>query len=96
MFLYPLACTIILLSLGGKFFGYDKAVFGWTTTLTLIAAIYDLIVALPVEIYDVLGGDAIKAVVTSVLPFSSLGLGWICPALLGFAIGMVVRAMKKK
>ena len=96
MFLYPLACTIILLSLCGKFFDYDKAVFVWTTALTFIAALYDLIVALPTEIYDVLGGDAIKTIVTSILPFSSLGLGWICPAIIGFAIGMAVRAARKR
>ena len=95
MFLYPLACTLILLSLCGRFFDYDRAVFVWTTALTLVAALYDLIVSLPADIYNALGGDAIKAFVTGVLPFAGIGLGWICPALAGLAIGLAVRAARK-
>ena len=96
MFLYPLAITLILLSLCGRFFRYDRAVFAWTTGLTLVAALYDLFVSLPKGIYDALHGDAVKAFVTGFLPFAELGLGWVCPALLGFAIGLVVHFTRRK
>lgn len=96
MFLYPLAITLILLSLCGRFFRYDRAVFAWTTGLTLVAALYDLFVSLPKGIYDALHGDAVKAFVTGLLPFAELGLGWVCPALLGFAIGLVVHFTRRK
>ena len=96
MFLYPLTITLILLSLFGRFFGYDRAVFGWTTGMALIAALYDLLVALPAPLYSALGGDAVQSFVTGVLPFASLGLGWVCPSLLGFAIGLVIHFTRGK
>ena len=96
MFLYPLAITLIVLSLCGRFFQYDRTVFAWTTGLTLFAALYDLLAALPEDLFRALGGETIQAFVLKYLPFSSLGLGWICPALLGFAIGMVIRLCRKK
>lgn len=96
MFLYPLAITLILLSLLGKFFAYDRAVFAWTTGLTLLAALYDFLVALPAGAYNALHGPAVKSFVTGFLPFADIGLGWICPALLGFAIGLVLHFTRRK
>ncbi len=96
MFLYPLAITLIILSLCGRFFRYDRTVFAWTTGLTLFAALYDLLAALPEELFRALGGEAIRDFVLKHVPFSGLGLGWICPALLGFAIGMVIHFTRRK
>ncbi len=90
MFLYPLAITLILLSLLGKFFAYDRAVFVWTTGLTLPAALYDFLGALPKDVYNALHGSDITTFVINFLPFANIGLGWICPALLGFSIGLVI------
>ena len=36
MFLYPLAITLILLALFGRFFGNDQRVYGWVTGCTLV------------------------------------------------------------
>ncbi len=95
MFLYPLAITLILLSLFGRFFNYDRTVFICTTIFTLIASIYDLIVALPEWLFNAIGGPAIKAAMTKILPFANLGLGWLCPALLGLVVGLVLHSRKK-
>ncbi len=89
MFLYPLAITLILLSLFGRVFRYDRVVFVWMTGLTLIAAIHDLIVSLPEGAFLAIGGDRIPDTVLNFLPFSELGLAWLVPALVGFAIGMI-------
>ena len=43
MFLYPLAITLILLSLAGKFIGTNPTVYRTTTAFTLIAAVFDMI-----------------------------------------------------
>ena len=94
MFLYPLAITLILLSLFGRFFNYDRTVFICTTVLTLIASIYDLIVSLPEWLFNAVGGPAIKAFMLKLLPFAELGLGWLCPALLGLIIGLVLYGLK--
>lgn len=90
MFLYPLAITLIFLSLCGRFFGYDRTVFRWTTAFTLLAALLDFIAALPGSIFEAVGLSTFQKLAGSLMPFSSLGLGWICPALAGFAIGLIM------
>ncbi len=90
MFLYPLAITLILLSLFGRFFQYDRAVFVWTTTLTLIAALYDFAAALPASLRAACHLDGILAVLKETLPLAKLGLFWVLPALLGLVIGLAV------
>ena len=50
MFLYPLAITLILLALCGNLFGQDRRVYGWVTGCTMVAAIFDLIKALPAQL----------------------------------------------
>ena len=90
MFLYPLAITLILLSLFGRFFQYDRAVFVWTTTRTLIAALYDFAAALPASLRAACHLDGILAVLKETLPVAKLGLFWVLPALLGLVIGLAV------
>lgn len=78
MFLYPLSIALIALALLGKFFGHDRTVYCWTIGFTLIAAVYDLIIALPESVFNAIHGPAIKAFGQQYLPFADLGLGWIC------------------
>ena len=85
MFLYPLSIALIALALLGKFFGHDRTVYCWTIGFTLIAAVYDLIIALPESVFNAIHGPAIKAFGQQYLPFADLGLGWICPTLIGAA-----------
>ena len=96
MFLYPLAITLILLSLLGHLFDYDRAVFVWTTALTLIAAVLDFIAALPGEIAAFDSAKTLQQCISGLLPFSDLGLGWICPALTGLIIGLIIRAARRR
>ena len=94
MFLYPLSIALIALALLGKFFGHDRTVYCWTIGFTLIAAIYDLIIALPESVFNAIHGPAIKAFGQQYLPFADLGLGWICPTLIGAAIGLILHFMR--
>ena len=96
MFLYPLAIMLILLSLLGRFFDYDRAVYRWVIGLTLPMALYDLLAALPEGAWNALHLDGLQAVVLKYVPFAGLGLGWICPALLGLVIGLIFRAVRRK
>ena len=66
-----------------------------TTALTLVVAVYDFINALPAGVRQAIGGDAIQQFVLRFLPFSGIGLGWLCPALLGFVIGLVIYLIRK-
>lgn len=90
MFLYPLAIMIIVLALFGKFFNHSKAVYCSTISFTLLGAIYDLFCNLPENLRSTLRIDPILNSIGKVLPFSSLGLGWVCPAILGLIIGLII------
>ena len=94
MFLYPLSIALIALALLGKFFGHDRTVYCWTIGFTLIAAVYDLIIALPESVFNAIHGPAIKAFGQQYLPFADLGLSWICPTLIGAAIGLILHFMR--
>ena len=96
MFLYPLAITLIALSLFGKFFAYDRAVFVWTTVLTLVGALYDFAAALPAPLLAACRLDGVLAVLRETLPLAKLGLFWLCPALLGLVIGLILHFVRSK
>lgn len=96
MFLYPLAITLILLGLFGNLFNHSKYVYRFTTGFTLVAALVDLFSALPSGVKDAIHVQPVIDTVNKFLPLSSYGLGWICPAVLGLAIGLVVMLVKRK
>ena len=54
------------------------------------------VVALPEGAWNALHLDGLQAVVLKYVPFAGLGLGWICPALLGLVIGLIFRAVRRK
>lgn len=91
MFLYPLAVTLILLTLFGKLFNHSKVVYGWVTGLTAAAAFVDFLGALPVRVTSALGIDRLAHWGESILPFANLGFGWVCPAAAGLVIGCIIR-----
>ena len=94
MFLYPLAITLILLSLAGGLFGNDRRVYLSVTAFTLPAAVLDLLKALPAGAQAALPLGGLLDAAGRWLPFYSLGLGWVYPALAGLAVGLVWRAAK--
>ena len=94
MFLYPLAITLILLSLAGGLFGNDRRVYLSVTAFTLPAAVLDLLKALPAGAQAILPLGGLLDAAGRWLPFYSLGLGWVYPALAGLAVGLVWRAAK--
>ncbi len=96
MFLYPLAITLIVLTLCGKLFGNDRAVYGWVTGCTLAAAVYDFLAALPKNVIAALRLTQVLDWIKEVLPFAKLGLGWVCPALIGLVIGLIVHFCKPR
>lgn len=95
MFLYPLAITLILLSLSGRFIGTNPTVYRTTTAFTLIAAVFDMIGAVSGMMPEnrVLAG--LKAFAGNILPLYDLGLGWILPAAIGFLVGLFLAKRKK-
>ena len=95
MFLYPLTITLMLLSLFGRFFDYDKRVYVCVTVFTLVAALFDLIGALPEGTRAALHLDGIVAAAKAYIPLFKLGLGWMIPAAVGAVLGFILHAAGK-
>ena len=96
MFLYPLAITLIILALLSPLFHHSKRVYQVTTGLTLIAAIFDGLNAIPM-------GDHPSVLMTNLLdfakhtlPFFSIGMGWIVPAAIGLVVGYIWQIVENK
>ena len=96
MFLYPLAITLILLALSGKLFAHDRAVYVSVTAFTCAAAVFDLIKTLPEGLRSILHLDGAIGFAETILPWFHLNLGWVVPAALGFALGMLLRAVRSR
>lgn len=90
MLLYPLAITLILLSLLSPVIHKQKDIYVWTTMLTIIAAIFDFFHALPDSIKDNKVVAEIINFADSYLPGFDFGFGWVVPALVGFIIGTII------
>ncbi|MGI6011133.1 MAG: branched-chain amino acid transport system II carrier protein [Ruminococcus sp.] len=88
MFLYPLAITLILLALTGKWFNNSRYIYRSVTVFTLIAAVLDFIHALPETAVSFLHLNSLLITAEKYLPLFSLGLGWVFPAAVGFIIGL--------
>lgn len=96
MFLYPLAITLIILSLLAPFINKREDIYRWTTGLTIIAACFDFFNALP-EIYK--ETTIINRLIDFAhvyLPGFDYGFGWIIPALVGFVIGNIIWRIRLK
>ncbi len=96
MFLYPLAITLILLTIFGKCFGNDAVMYRWVTGFTAVASVVDFVNALPEAAQKFLHLGTFVETAKSILPFADLGFGWVCPALLGLVIGTVHVMIRKK
>ena len=91
MLLYPLAITLILLGIFGRLFADDRVVYQSVTAFTLLAALFDFFKALPAPVTTALHLDGAIALASGYLPLYDLGVGWIVPALLGLAVGLLRR-----
>lgn len=96
MFLYPLSITLIVLALIGNLFEHDQIVYRCVTAFTAVAAIFDLLKSLPESVRTLLHLDEVIAAAGEILPWFDLNLGWVVPALIGFIVGMMIRAGKKR
>ena len=95
MFLYPLSIVLILLTLGGRFFGNHKTVLRWTVGCTAVAAVFDLLRTLPGETQAFFHLEGVVAGAETWLPLCRQGFGWVLPALVGLVIGLVLRQVRR-
>lgn len=96
MFLYPLAITLIILSLLIPIINKQEDIYRWTTILTIIAAFFDFCNALPNTVKETKFIKALIDFASKYLPGFDYGIGWIIPAMAGFIIGTVVYRVRTK
>ena len=94
MFIYPLAISLIILALFGKFFNYDKRVFASTTIFTFLVALLDFIVSFPKDSFMPLNFIEAIGGLRGKLPLADIGLAWVVPAIVGLIIGIIVTKVK--
>lgn len=91
MFLYPIAIVLILLGLASSFFGNKQKVYTVSVAFTFFVSVIDgynaLKDSLPNAAVSFL--DVVDSAYAAYLPFYDIGLGWIVPAVIGAAIGLL-------
>lgn len=87
LILYPITIIIVVLIILNKFFALSKVGMQLTVWLTVLVSILTVL------------GDTLKLSVLSIvmnqLPFSTLSLGWVVPALIGIVIALILRDKQK-
>lgn len=93
MFLYPLVLVLILLSVFSPLFHRDSVVYFFVVLFTVVPALGDMVVAFPKVVSASAFGKGVAAF-RAHLPFASLGLSWLVPALVGLVLGLGVHLYK--
>lgn len=96
MFLYPLAVVLIILTLFGKLFENDRTVFEWALGFTAVAALFDGFRTLPQNARDYLHTDDLVELADHILPLADKGFGWLCPAVVGTVIGLILYKIRRQ
>nr|WP_263314566.1 branched-chain amino acid transport system II carrier protein [Mammaliicoccus sp. Marseille-Q6498] len=96
MFLYPLAITLILLTLFSSTFNHSKIVYRFTTFFTMIASFVDGVQASPDILLNTKFAKLVITFGEKFLPLFEMGMGWVLPAIIGFVIGFIVYLIKGK
>ena len=93
MLIYPPAIALIVLAFVGKHFHHDRAIYIATMIGTWFAAIFDCMKTLPASVQTALHLDVPIRFAKSILPLFDKNLGWLLPAALGFAVGLIIHAV---
>lgn len=96
MLLYPLAITLIIMSILSPLFKSDPIVYQITTGLTLIPAIFDMINALPEPLHSLHFIQTLINFAQHYLPLFNLGFGWLTFGILGFIIGLIAHLIRSR
>ena len=96
MLIYPPAIALIILAFIGKFFNHDRAVYICVMIGTWAAAIFDCFKTLPEFLQKTLRLDVSVRLASDYLPLFDKNLGWLLPAIVGFAVGMVIHLSRTK
>ncbi|WP_137597748.1 branched-chain amino acid transport system II carrier protein [Paucilactobacillus kaifaensis] len=94
MFLYPFAMALILLSVCSPLFKRDPVVYAFVVVFTAVPALLDMVAAFPPVVSQSAFGKALGGFQQNVLPFASLGMDWVVPAVVGAVLGLGIHFLK--
>ncbi|MFT4413987.1 branched-chain amino acid transport system II carrier protein [Fredinandcohnia humi] len=86
---YPLTIVLILLAFFSRLFSHSKKVYATTMLFTGVFAALSGLETFGVDLGPI---DAVR----NMLPFSSVGLEWVAPALVGFVVGLLFTKFTKQ
>ncbi|MDA3130279.1 branched-chain amino acid transport system II carrier protein [Aliibacillus thermotolerans] len=86
--LYPLAMALLVLTFLHPLYQGRKEVYQFSILLTLIVSVLDGLNAAGINI------EALNNLFTTILPWYTIGLGWIVPMLVGGVIGFIISIFK--
>ena len=81
--IYPLVIVFVLLSLFDRLIGWRRSIYRGAMNCTLVFAVIDGLNAAGIQI------PGLNELLTAYLPFYTLTMGWVVPALTGAAVGLV-------
>ncbi|MFC6253752.1 branched-chain amino acid transport system II carrier protein [Secundilactobacillus hailunensis] len=94
MFLYPFAMVLILLSVFSPLFHRDGVVYAFVVVCTAVPAFFDMIDAFPAVVSQSAFGKAVATFQQGALPFASIGMDWVLPAVVGLVLGLGVHFLR--
>ena len=86
--IYPLVIVLVVLSLFHGIIGERRAVYRWALDVTLVFAVIDALNAAGLQL------TVLNNILSNYVPFYSIMLGWLLPAVIGAAIGMAVSVFR--
>ena len=86
MFIYPIVVALVILTFLHKLFGGRQCVYAWTIGLTLIPAFVTGLQTAKIPL------GAVDTFFSTTVPLHSLGMSWLCFAVVGFVIGLAWKA----
>ncbi len=96
MLLYPIAMALIFLWILRSFWNFSDLIFKTTIFFVFLAAIFDLLTNLPLGLNKLPFAVSLIDFAKTYLPLYDYGLGWVCPSLLGFVLGLVLSLIFRK
>ncbi|MED0668447.1 branched-chain amino acid transport system II carrier protein [Bacillus badius] len=87
--IYPIAITLIILTLLNELFGGYRSVYAITTFFVSIASISDALIQSGINLGPI-------SIMIKSLPLYTSGFGWLVPALIGVLIGLIVQIVNKQ
>ena len=96
MLLYPLAIVLIALGLCDRLFGGSRFVYAGVTAGAFVAAVFDFLKTLPAELQEALHAAPAIDFAGKIFPLFDQGLGWLLPAMIGLAVGILLKCIFQK